>query len=191
MKHSVMLLHVKTKEDLCPPPPTLPQNPHSVINVWRLPSLVCQHISYAAWCFSVTCFSNLNLLRAWLTTGIDSLIFFPSFLFGLDNLKRKRISALSCRGWWMQMQCVSDMDPNLTCPFNGGRWADGHTVLPLDSPAGREMNNIYTRVLLFSSILQFKSWRQRKYYLLSRAIIGRNYYWIPCVECLSLFIDDA
>lgn len=44
-----------------------------VVHLWRLPSLVCEHISYAAWCFSVTCFDNMSLLRAWLTNGIESL----------------------------------------------------------------------------------------------------------------------
>lgn len=48
--------------------------------VWRLPSLVCEHTSYAAWCFSVTCFYNISLPRAWLINGIESLIC-PLFCF--------------------------------------------------------------------------------------------------------------
>lgn len=53
-----------------------------IIYVWRLPSLVCEHISYAAWCFSVTCFENISLSRAWLTNGIESLIC-PLLFFSL------------------------------------------------------------------------------------------------------------
>lgn len=59
----------------------IPQNT-PIIYVWRLPSLVCEHISYAAWCFSVTCFYNISLLRAWLTNGIESLIC-PLLFFSL------------------------------------------------------------------------------------------------------------
>lgn len=53
-----------------------------IIYVWRLPSLVCEHISYAAWCFSVTCFYNISLPTAWLTNGIGSLIC-PLLFFSL------------------------------------------------------------------------------------------------------------
>lgn len=38
------------------------------------PSLWTYCISYAAWCFSVTCFYNISLTRAWLTNGNESLI---------------------------------------------------------------------------------------------------------------------
>ena len=53
-----------------------------VIYVWRLPSLVCEHISYAAWCFSVTCFlqykPNKSLADKW-HWKFD----LPSFVFSL------------------------------------------------------------------------------------------------------------
>lgn len=82
------------------------------VNVWRLPSLVCEHISYAAWCFSVTCFSNVRLLRAWLTNGNESLIcpfnfhfdycFSPLFFYyWLEwNIPQEIVLALM----WLEMQ---------------------------------------------------------------------------------------
>lgn len=90
-----------------------------IFNVWRLPSLVCGHISYAAWCFSVTCFYNISLKRAWLTNGIDSLICPLLFLVWLFSLflwptwmiyhTEKQMVCSHCRGWGRQLGWLNDL----------------------------------------------------------------------------------
>lgn len=93
----------------------IPQNT-PIIYAWRLPSLVCEHISYAAWCFSVTCFYNISLSRAWLTNGIQSLIcpllfcflvwllifffsFFTTYLNDIPHRKTRNGVFTISRGW--------------------------------------------------------------------------------------------
>ena len=61
------------------------------IYAWRLPSLVCEHTSYAAWCFWITCFYDISLLRAWLTMALEvsvALFFFSLLTFISYEKKR-------------------------------------------------------------------------------------------------------
>lgn len=107
-----------------------------IIYVWRLPSLVCEHISYAAWCFSVTCFYNISLPRAWLINGIESLIcpllffsliidFFSLFFFTiyLNYIPhRKRNGVLTLKRLGTQMGWLNDLltflsDTDSTCNY--------------------------------------------------------------------------